>query len=99
MVHYSDDHERILTLVFEERWLGFNSEDNDLLKSFVYTGHIHARPVQGHPGRYRLSLTERGSLYLSYLRREPRLVPVEPAPASLIPIRRSSDPHVERRHP
>lgn len=91
MTHYSQEHERILTLVLEQRWLAFASGDEDLLKSFVYTGHIYTHSVKGHPGRYRLTLSQRGALYLASLRQETRMVDLIPAATSSIRARRASD--------
>ncbi|MFF7709515.1 hypothetical protein [Pseudomonas sp. NPDC007930] len=86
MPHYRDDHERLLTLVAQQRWGAFNSEDEGLLRAFVYGGFLSAKAVPGHPGKTRLSLTRRGEHYLEEL--QARELP-EPAP--LAPCRRAGD--------
>jgi hypothetical protein len=68
MPHYQAHHEKVLTLVFEERWLDLTADDHDVLKAFVYTGYIYAIPVKANPGRFGLVLTRQGELYLAHLR-------------------------------
>ncbi|WPO97839.1 hypothetical protein SFA35_14370 [Pseudomonas sp. HR96] len=69
MSHYREDHLRILTLIAEQRWLAFGSDDEGLLRACVYSGLVAARPVRQHPGKTRLSLTLRGLHYLDELQR------------------------------
>lgn len=96
MAHYREDHERILTLIVQRRWLAFTSEDEGLLKAFVFSGFLTASAVPGHPGKTRLSLTDRGSLYLAELRASHRLVrTLVIARPTTAPRRRASDGELE----
>jgi len=90
MLHFRELHENVLMMVFEERWLDFTVDDHDLLKAFIFTGHVLATPTMGRPGRYHLTLTQRGTMYLARLRLDPAPVHVE-ASLTGVSLRRASD--------
>lgn len=68
MQHYRDDHQRILELIAQQQWHALCHEDTGFIRAFVYSGFVKARAVLEHPGKTRLALTPRGSLYLAQLR-------------------------------
>lgn len=82
MAHYRDDHERLLSLIEQQHWLAFSSEDEFLLKACVYAGYI---TVTAMARRTRLGLTERGVKYLGELRAEPRSETIESTPPGYCP--------------
>lgn len=83
-----DEHERLLRLVQAQRWTAFSSEDEGLLKAFVYAGLLAAERLADHPGKVRLMLTDPGERYLAELQGREHIVRV---PSPVTPQRRFSD--------
>lgn len=95
MQHYRDDHQRILELIAQQHWLAVRSDDEGLIRAFVYSGFVSAKAVRNHPGKTRLTLTQRGVIYLAELRAAERPLPAEPVD---VPRRRFYDADLALAH-
>ncbi|MBA1290556.1 hypothetical protein [Pseudomonas japonica] len=63
-----DEHERLLSLIHEQKWDVVNAEDNALLKALVQEGYITATLVPtSKDSKTRVGLTVKGMQYLTEL--------------------------------